>query len=144
MPKAGHVGNPISHTKSMKGLISGLIVGAVVGAAIAVAVVATGGAALIAVAAVGASVAAGGGIGQVLGSMSWAGVDITGALLTGSFNVFVNGKLAAHAHLSTGGCSKHGPSPQLLAQGSDSVFVNGLPFGRVGDLFTCSGKLEQG
>jgi len=144
MPNAAYIGCPVSHTHSGLGLIGGLIAGAVVGAALAVAVVATGGAALVAVALVGASVAAGGGIGEVLGSMSLAGVDIVGAILTGAKNVWVNGKLAAAAHIGTASCSKDGPAPQLLAQGSANVFVNGMPFGRVGDLHTCSAKIEKG
>ena len=56
---AFYIGSPISYTHAGLGLISGLIAGAVVGAALAVAIVATGGAVLVAVAVVGASVAAG-------------------------------------------------------------------------------------
>ncbi|MDO3523276.1 PAAR domain-containing protein [Ralstonia pseudosolanacearum] len=65
--------------------------------------------------------------------MSWAPRHVTGSLISGSFNVFVNGRPAVRAHLSQGICSDHPGSPQLVAQGSSTVFINGQPAARMED-----------
>ncbi|MGJ8606232.1 MAG: PAAR domain-containing protein [Marivita sp.] len=36
------------------------------------------------------------------------------------------------------------PHPQLLAAGSRSVFVNGIPAGRIGDRVACGGQAQSG
>lgn len=144
MPRAGHVGSPISHPRPRIGAVGGLAAGAQAGATVAVAALVTGDAAWGASTAAGASLAAGGGIGHVLAALSRPGVAITGRVMTGSHNVFVNGRAAAFAHAGTGSRSHDGPSVQTLAQGSNTVFVNGWPFGRVGDKHTGSGRIERG
>ncbi|CBM09907.1 PAAR domain-containing protein [Ralstonia solanacearum] len=138
---AARLGDPVAHTASKGWMMAGLIAGALIGAA---AVVVTGGAALTLVAAVAAGAAAGGGLGEVLGTMSWAPRHITGSLISGSFNVFVNGRPAVRAHLSQGICSDHPGSPQLVAQGSSTVFINGQPAARMEDMLTCSAVISAG
>ncbi|ORM70496.1 PAAR domain-containing protein [Pantoea rwandensis] len=131
----------IAHTASKGWMIAGLIGGAILGAA---AVVVTGGAALIAVSAAAAGACAAGGIGEVLGSMSWAPRHNTGKLLSGSPNVFINSRPAIRAHLSKGNCDEHSGSLQLVAEGSDKVFINNYPAARIGDRLTCSAEIASG
>ncbi len=138
---AARLGDPVAHTASKGWMMAGLIAGALIGAA---AVVVTGGAALTLVAAAAAGAAAGGGLGEVLGTMSWAPRHVTGSLISGSFNVFVNGRPAVHAHLSQGICGDHSGSPQLVAQGSSTVFINGQPAARMEDMLTCSAVISAG
>ena len=140
MPEAARVGDPIGHTQAMNGLLAGLAIGALAGAAILL----TGGAALpfvVAGAVLGASV--GGGIGETIGTMSFMPLDISGAIATGSPNVMINGRPAAHAHLSLCACSHHSP-PTVVAQGSKGVYINGKPASRKGDLTVCSAKIAAG
>jgi uncharacterized Zn-binding protein involved in type VI secretion len=122
-------------------MIAGLIAGAVIGAA---AVVVTGGAALTVVAAVAAGAAAGGGIGEVLGTMSWAPRHVTGSLTKGSPNVFINSRAAMRANLSQGVCSDHNGPPQVVAQGSSTVFINRQPASRKDDKLMCGALINDG
>lgn len=122
-------------------MIAGLIAGAVIGAA---AVVVTGGAALTVVAAVAAGAAAGGGIGEVLGTMSWAPRHVTGSLIKGSPNVFINSRAAMRANLSQGVCSDHNGPPQVVAQGSSTVFINRQPASRKDDKLMCGALINDG
>ena len=131
----------VAHTASEGWMIAGLIGGAILGAA---AVVVTGGAALIAVSAAAAGACAAGGIGEVLGSMSWAPRHNTGKLMSGSPNVFINSRAAIRAHLSKGNCDEHSGSLQLVAEGSDKVFINNYPAARIGDRLTCSAEIASG
>ncbi len=141
---AGRIDDPIAHSHAMAGLLVGLAVGALAGAAI----IATGGLALVAVAGAVAVTAGAAGVGEVVGSMNIMdaifGANITGQVRSGSGNVFVNGRNVARAHLDIALCAAHGPPPQLLVQGSANVFVNGQPLARVGDLISCSAKIQAG
>lgn len=140
---AARFNDPIEHSSALGGLLAGLAIGA--GAVlIGIAVVGTGGLGAIALGAmVGAGAATGAGIGQLLGSLSFATHD-AGQISSGSNNVFINGKAAARAHVDTALCDQHGPAPQILAQGSDSVYINGQPAARVGDKTVCDGKISAG
>lgn len=140
MSAAARITDPIAHTHAMTGLLVGLVAGALLGAAI----VATGGLALVAVAGAAAALTAGAGIGEVIGSMDMCGAAAAGNIGTGSPDVAVNSKAAARAHLDIALCSQHAPVPSLLAQGSASVYINGQPFVRVGDMLTCSAKVQSG
>ncbi|MEB5704253.1 PAAR domain-containing protein [Pantoea anthophila] len=131
----------IAHTASKGWMIAGLVGGAILGAA---AVVVTGGAALVAVSAAAAGACAAGGVGEVLGSMSWAPRHNTGKLLSGSPNVFTNSRAAIRAHLSKGDCGEHSGSSQRVAEGSDKVFINNFPAARIGDRLTCSAEISGG
>ena len=75
--QAARVDDEIAHTASKGWMIAGLVGGAILGAA---AVVVTGGTALVAVSAVAAGACAAGGLGELLGSMSWATRHTTGTL----------------------------------------------------------------
>lgn len=137
--QAARVDDPIAHTASKSWMIVGLIGGAILGAA----TVATGGLALVvASAAVGACAA--GGLGEVLGSMSWAPRHVTGTLTEGSPNVYVNSRKAIRAHLSLGKCDEHSGSPKRVAEGSIKIYINNYPAARLGDKLTCSAEIFAG
>jgi len=93
------------------------------------------------VAIIGAGVSSGAAIGELIGGLAYF-TNNTGAITTGSPNVFINGRPAARASLSTVLCDKHGPA--LVAEGSRSVYINGMPVSRVGDHTTCGGKINAG
>ncbi|EXU77415.1 PAAR domain-containing protein [Erwinia mallotivora] len=131
----------IAHTASKAWMVAGLIGGAILGAA---AVVVTGGTALVVVAAAAAGATTAGGVGEVLGSMSWAPRHVTGKLTDGSPNVIINDRAAIRAHLSTGECGEHSGSKQLVAEGSIKVYINDFPAARIGDLLTCSAEIASG
>jgi uncharacterized Zn-binding protein involved in type VI secretion len=140
---AARLDDPIEHSSALGGLLAGLAIGA--GAVlVGIAIVGTGGLGAVALCAmVGAGAATGAGIGQLLGSLSFASHG-AGQIKTGSGNVFINSKAAARAHVDTAMCDQHGPAPQILAQGSDSVYINGQPAARVGDRTVCDGKISAG
>ncbi|WP_248725387.1 polymorphic toxin type 46 domain-containing protein [Enterobacter cloacae] len=138
---AARVDDEIAHTASKGWMIAGLVGGAILGAA---AVVVTGGTALVAVSAVAAGACAAGGLGEVLGSMSWAPRHTTGTLKEGSPNVFINSRKAIRAHLSAGECDEHSGSLQRVAEGSIKVYINNFPASRTGDKLTCSAEISQG
>lgn len=135
------VDDEIAHTASKGWMIAGLVGGAILGAA---AVVVTGGTALVAVSAVAAGACAAGGLGELLGSMSWAPRHTTGTLKEGSPNVFINSRKAIRAHLSAGECDEHSGSLQRVAEGSIKVYINNFPASRIGDKLTCSAEISQG
>lgn len=137
MSAAARLDDPVEHTGSLTGLLAGLAVGAI-GAAL---IIGTGG--LAAVAIVGATAAAGAGIGQLIGSFSYFN-HAAGHIVSGSDNVRVNGKPAVRAHLDRVGCNHHGSVPQVVAQGSSTVRINGQPAARVGDRTVCDGKISAG
>ncbi|MEH5140402.1 polymorphic toxin type 46 domain-containing protein [Enterobacter cloacae] len=138
---AARVDDEIAHTASKGWMIAGLVGGAILGAA---AVVVTGGTALVAVSAVAAGACAAGGLGEVLGSMSWAPRHTTGTLKEGSPNVFINSRKAIRAHLSAVECDEHSGSLQRVAEGSIKVYINNFPASRTGDKLTCSAEISQG
>ncbi|MFQ6572132.1 PAAR domain-containing protein [Pseudomonas sp. UM16] len=140
---AARLDDPIEHSSALGGLLAGLAIGA--GAVlIGLAVVGTGGLGALAIAAmIGAGAATGAGIGQLIGSLSFACHE-AGQIDKGSGNVHINGKPAARAHVDTALCSEHGPVPKILAQGSDTVYINGQPAARVGDRTVCDAKISAG
>ena len=145
---AARLGDPIAHSSAMMGFLVGALVGAVVGIAIVAATVATGGAALAVVAAVGGAVAATGG-GALAGmSIGQEYTTVTGAISTGAFTVFINNKPAARATSAPGtldvaACSDH-QSPQFLAEGSRTVFIEMGAASRKGDRTVCDAKISEG
>lgn len=145
---AARLGDPIAHSSGMFGFIMGAIVGAVIGVVAVAAVVATGGAALAVIAAVGGAVAATGGgalAGMGIGQQS---MTVTGAISTGAATVFINNRPAARATmapatLDVAACSDH-QSPQFLAEGSQTVFVERGAASRKGDRTVCDAKIYEG
>jgi YD repeat-containing protein len=69
---------------------------------------------------------------------------ITGSIVSGSPDVFINGMPAAVAESSLSACSQLGHTPGYAAEGSATVFVNGKPKHRKGDFVTCGAKTAQG
>ena len=63
----------------------------------------------------------------------------------GSGDVFVNNK-AVHRKSDSWGVHCCGPSchPSVLADGSGTVLVNGLPIGRIGDPIACGSIVAEG
>lgn len=129
-PAAARVGDPVTHSAALWGLLDGALLGAALGAIL----VASGGTAaplLIAgAAATGASI--GGAVGKLWGSTQ---VVPTGQILTGSPDVSVNGKPAAFVS-SLVACSQQ-PGPQTVVEGSGTVEINGRRAARVGDRCSC-------
>jgi len=137
MSEAARQGDPIAHSSALEGLLLGLAVGA----AVALATVSTGG--LAAVAIVGAAASGGALVGEVLGSLSVCSRN-TGHIISGSPDVYTNGRPAARASLSVVVCSKRGHGANLVAEGSSKVYINGMPASRVGDHSSCGGKISAG
>ena len=142
MPPVARVSDSIAHTPAMNWLLKGVIIGA--GAALlGLVVIGTGGLGAVGIAAViGGSAALGGGIGEYLASLSFAPQVISGAIASGSPNVFANHRPLAAAMLSGVICNQHGLG--VIAKGSSNVFVNWMPLARVGDLTTCSATIASG
>lgn len=143
MSGAARFADPIEHSSALNGLLAGLAIGAAA-VLVGIAVIGTGGlgaAALVAM--VGAGTATGAGIGQLLGSLSFAQRE-TGFITSGSRTVHINGQPAARAHVDYAVCSDHAGVTKTLAQGSCSVYINGLPAARVGDRTVCDARISAG
>lgn len=141
MFEAARVTDPIEHTSALAGFLIGAVIGVALIAAVAFATFTCGfGVALLAglVAGVGASAILS--LGEAIGKMF---SSPSGAIVTGSANVFINGKPAAYATLSGTACDKHNPVP-LVAQGSTNVFINGRPAARKDDKITCGAAIGDG
>jgi RHS repeat-associated protein len=150
-PAAARKGDQIKH-KSFLGALLGAVTGALIGAAIFAAagllIAGTGGLATVAVLALGTAgtMAMGGVISRASGAVADF-VDsigpMDGPISTASPNVYIEGKQAARAIVDMVACAKHS-SPQKIAQGSESVFINEQPAARVGDKITCGGTIKEG
>lgn len=68
------------------------------------------------------------------------------ALVTGSLNVFINGRAAGRVGDSydSHGCHVHPSHVGKISKGSSSVFINGEPAGRIGDPVSCGGSVAEG
>ncbi|MEB6334755.1 RHS repeat-associated core domain-containing protein [Serratia rhizosphaerae] len=156
MGEAARVGDSIGHSHALAGMIGGTLIGGLIAAAGAVAAGALFVAGLAAscvgvgVLLIGASLAVGYLSGE-LATQARDGIAAAGAgslspkgtILTGSGNVFINGKPAAIATVSRVACEDDGPSMQM-AQGSDKVFINGYPAVRSGDKTNCDAQVMAG
>ncbi|MBQ4778855.1 PAAR domain-containing protein, partial [Pectobacterium versatile] len=58
-------------------------------------------------------------------------------------NVSVEGSPVSRAEVDVVLCNKHS-GPQLIAQGSETVFVNGHPAARIGDKTVCGATIKDG
>ena len=139
-PAAARQGDAISHTDAGFGFGLGGAIGLAAG--LALLTVATGGADLAVLAAVGGAVA-------LTGGGALAGMNIgatygspTGDIVTGSPNVHVNGQNAARTLADVAVCDEHN-APQKIATGSTSVFINGMPAARLGDLTICDARISS-
>lgn len=68
------------------------------------------------------------------------------ALITGSPNVYINGRQAGRVGDSYAphGCIDHPSHSGTISSGSSSVFINGRPAGRIGDSVSCGGNVAEG
>lgn len=66
-----------------------------------------------------------------------------GAITSGSRNVSVNGRAAAHVENSTVACQEHATVP-LMAEGSTNIFINSKAAVRKGDKTTCDATVDSG
>ncbi|WP_237385860.1 RHS repeat-associated core domain-containing protein [Xenorhabdus sp. Sc-CR9] len=149
-PAAAREGDPIQHASflgALAGVIAGALIGAAVFAAASALIVGTGGLATAAVLALGTAgtLALGGLISDVSSAVtnmvnSFGPPD--GAISSGSPNVQIEGKAAARATVDLAACSKH--PPPLIAQGSESVFINDQPAARVDDKLVCGATIKGG
>ncbi|MBF7145065.1 MULTISPECIES: PAAR domain-containing protein, partial [Pseudomonas] len=141
MFEAARFGDQIAHSGAMGGFVLGAVLGIGLVAAVAVTTFTCGfGAALLA----GLAAGIGGSLITSLGETIGSGfLSPSGTLVTGSPNVFINGRKAAHVDQSIGACEKH-PGPIKVAEGSTNVFINGLPAARKGDKLACGAVINTG
>ncbi|WP_186367399.1 RHS repeat-associated core domain-containing protein [Yersinia aldovae] len=140
------MGDFIAHQKKdlgSWGALGGILLGAVAAVAVGALVVATGGAALVVVAAaaaaggfVGAGVAA---AGAVMGQYG----DNKGTILSGSPDVFFEGKPVARVGDPII-CSDHPGAPPVIAEGAKTVYANGKQIARLGHRTTCDANINSG
>ncbi|WP_196334184.1 DUF6531 domain-containing protein, partial [Yersinia pseudotuberculosis] len=151
MFEAARVDDKLYHSSALAGFIIGSIIGAAVifaAAAYAASIVLTGGATLVAtgfIVGMGVTtlgVVAGGlirSVGEKIGSMCHHDV---GQITTGSKNVKVNSKRAAHVELSTVAC-KDDSAIQRMAEGSSNIFINSKAAVRLEDKTTCDAVVDS-
>jgi uncharacterized Zn-binding protein involved in type VI secretion len=162
-PAAARLNDPLAHTTVLGNLAKmggSLIAGALVGAALTLAaatVIGTGGLALGLAIGFGVALAM-----EASGLNEWMDhqinrlVDhfippsIEGTIASGSPNVNINSRAAARAAAAPSmqdivACARHASgAPQMIAQGSDNVFINDSPAARKGDQTTCQGTIAAG
>ncbi|WP_080414958.1 RHS repeat-associated core domain-containing protein [Burkholderia ubonensis] len=138
-PHPACVGDAVAHSSGFWGIVAGLAVGVAIGALVA-ATVATGG--LLGVVLAGAALAGGLSLGSALAAASQSMGSNCGQIMTGSGNVFFEGKKVARV-TDLVQCDQHS-GPQPLVEGSKTIFVNGLPLVRIGHDAHCSGKINSG
>lgn len=129
MYEAARKDDQLAHSNWGWALLGGIVAGIVVGAA----VVATGGVALVAIAAAGF---AGGAVSGAVGSYH----SFDGPIKTGAAHVFIGGPAAARAVKDKVGCHM----PDVIAQGSQTVAIEDFPAARMEDATQCGGKIGQG
>jgi RHS repeat-associated protein len=141
MFEAARLTDPIAHTNALAGFLIGAVIGVALIAAVAFATFTCGfGVALLAGLAAGVGASAILALGEAIGRMS---SSRAGEISSASPNVFTNSRGAAYVSVSTTVCSHHNPLP-LVAEGSSSVFINGLPAARKQDAITCGAKIDDG
>lgn len=136
---AARLGDDIAHSQAGLGMLLGVLGGVVAGAVLVGATVATGGAALAVVAAVGGAAGLtsfGGLAGMNIGAAMMG--PPTGKFVVGSPNVLVNNRPATMTFISMAACLKEAGAPIPLATGSSTVFINECMAGREGEKLGCS------
>jgi uncharacterized Zn-binding protein involved in type VI secretion len=149
---AARLGDEIAHGFGLAAMVAGAVAGALIGAAVVAATVATGG---VALAIMAGSIAAGGlSMFQIVKGLSTIfnlPEPTTGALIMGSFNVYINDRNAMRAgediaSSCTGLPMNHPiwPFPVLIAEGSATVFINGKPAARLHSKMVCGAHIKSG
>lgn len=147
---AARMGDEVAHGFGMLAMVAGAVAGAVIGVAIVGATAVTGGMALAVVA--GSIAGAGLSLGQLVKGVNRVfnlPEPSSGALMTGSPNIRINGRPAIRAHLDIAACSgfpiNHYPMPAVpVAEGSASVRFNGMPAARIGSKMVCGAHIKNG
>jgi uncharacterized Zn-binding protein involved in type VI secretion len=137
---AARVGDDIAHSHAGLDMALGVGLGLLAGVVLVGATIATGGAALAVVAAVGGAagmISAGGLGGEYIGEASMG--SPCGKFTTGSPNVFINGRPATFTFGSYASCQKDS-GPQALASGAATVILNAGLTGRQDEKVACSAK----
>jgi len=159
MPCAARLGDQVLHSQALpqakSGWWHGLLKGALVGAAI-VAVSAVAVAVTVGTGGFGAPFAIGAAAVIIGSGLRYAQVGFhegaqagamqgtrAGPIKVGSRSVFINGKAAALACLSLVSCQQHGDGKRV-AQGSQTVWINGHRLARVGDQGECGFVIGEG
>lgn len=145
--EAARFTDPVEHSAALAGLLLGLAAGAALGAF----VVLTGGlGGIVAAAVIGGAAATGAGIGEVVGSLSFVPGITSGAIASGSHDVFTNDLFAARTTVDFVSCGGTPPvcipghQGKKIAQGSATVFINDEHASRKTDKIQCSAKIEDG
>ncbi|PHM59281.1 RHS repeat-associated core domain-containing protein [Xenorhabdus sp. KK7.4] len=143
-PKAARIGDPIQHSSFLAAL-AGVVAGALIAAAVI-------GAVGLLLGPIGGLLVGGYLVAKMAGTIASASAAVTrmcdsvcspdGVLTSGSENVKIEGKDAARAEVDTSGCSKH--LRVLIAQGSETVFINSQAAAREGDKLVCGATIKGG
>ncbi|KQV56779.1 MULTISPECIES: GH-E family nuclease [unclassified Caulobacter] len=136
---AARLGDDVAHSQAGLGMLLGVLGGVVAGAVLVGATIATGGAALAVVAAVGGAAGLtsfGGLAGMNIGAAMMG--PPTGKFVVGSPNVLINSRPATLTFVSMAVCIKEAGVPIPLATGSSTVFINIGMAGREGEKLGCS------
>ncbi len=136
---AARLGDDVAHSQAGLGMLLGVLGGVVAGAVLVGATIATGGAALAVVAAVGGAAGLtsfGGLAGMNIGAAMMG--PPTGKFVVGSPNVLINSRPATMTFVSMAVCIKEAGVPIPLATGSSTVFINIGMAGREGEKLGCS------
>jgi uncharacterized Zn-binding protein involved in type VI secretion len=150
MEPAARVADEIAHGYGMLAMVGGALVGVAAGIAVVGVMTITGGLAAVVIA---GAVAGGGLAGDQIASGLETIFDLpeptTGVLAVGSPNVFVNGRAAIRAELSSAaGCSgapfNHFPmsGAVIVREGSGSVSINGQPASRLKSMLMCGAHIR--
>ena len=148
-PQPAHVTHQIAHANTFNGILAGIAAGIVVGAVVAISAAAIIGTAGMAAPLVGAAVAfgagaAGGFVGTAIAGAGSKTASLSGPIASGSPNVFFESKPVARV-TDTAACTKHpGTPPSQIIEGSEKIFVNGLPLARIGHRLSCDAVVQEG
>ncbi len=144
LPEQGEMpatmGHPIAHT-SPWATLGAMALGAVAAVAVGALIIASGGTALIVIAAAGLAAGAVAGLGAGFASAAGQYGTNQGIISFGSPNVFFEGKPVAFVGAPVL-CSVH--KVMAVAEGAETVAVNGMPMSRIGHKTTCAGVINDG
>ena len=144
------MGDEIAHGFGLAAMVGGALIGVAAGVAVVAVTAATGGVAAVII----AGAVAGGGLagGQIMSGLKTIfnlPEPTTGAIATGSPNVFTNSRAAVRASLdSASGCSglpfnhPSWPLPVTVQEGSATVSINGKPASRLKSKLMCGAHIK--
>lgn len=139
------VDHQVAHSNALAGFFAAVAIGIAAAVATAVvigAVIATGGAALVVIGAAAAGGFAGGFLATTVGGGIAQTGTRTGPIITGSPHLLINGKRAARM-TDTANCNRES-TPSPIVQGSETIYVDGLPMARIGHKLLCDAVIDEG